>query len=169
MDNINIDEYLNKVDGNHLTAEEWNTLHEIIQSKTNELVTASNELNNLIALIRDRFDVNNVNVSGNIEMSSDGYIVFDVDSSVGLNADDILVANGNEGVYLAVSGRNVIEAVYDEDAEEEKAIVNTDLHVIGDLKPANGIDASFDVNGIRYTFTKGILTSQDIINSGELQ
>ena len=169
MDNINIDEYLNKVDGNHLTAEEWNTLHEIIQSKTNELVTASNELNNLIALIRDKFDVNNVSVSGNIEMSSDSSIVFDVDSSVGLNTDNVLVANGDEGVYLAVGGRNVIEAVYDEDAEKEKAIVNTDLQVVGDLKPAKGINASFDINGIRYTFSKGILTSQDIINPGGFQ
>ena len=45
MENLNIDQYLNKVDGNTLPASEWNACLTAVQTKVNELVGAvSNDI-----------------------------------------------------------------------------------------------------------------------------
>ena len=60
MTKIDINEYLNKINGNHLPAEQWNALHQILQSKTNEIVDAVNNLNELIVDIeREQTRLNN--------------------------------------------------------------------------------------------------------------
>jgi hypothetical protein len=53
MENLNINQYLNKVDGNTLPASEWNACLTAVQTKVNELVGA---VSNGITMSTPRWD-----------------------------------------------------------------------------------------------------------------
>ena len=49
MKNLNVGEYLNKVDGDTLPAEEWNDYGDALLEKINELVDHSNQVSEMIS------------------------------------------------------------------------------------------------------------------------
>ena len=112
MTKIDINEYLNKINGNHLPAEQWNALHQILQSKTNEIVDAVNNLNELIVDIeREQTRLNNgIEITDyNVVMKQD--LRFDGDHAIesydrnglctsSLNLSDVVRLKSDESIYF---------------------------------------------------------------------
>lgn len=179
MEDLNINEYLNKVDGSHLCAEEWNALHETLQDKINE-ITASLRENitlgdapEIVEMTPEQVRVRHLGAGTGAEMTSEEVktsksLSHGGSQGVSVNTERIQVekndqmGTGYRTAYMGPGSISVSKAATSSHPSEGDKQITISANDGISINGVRGINTTITIAGVTLTFTDGILTSYGV-------